>query len=93
MVSGGANEEGAVGIDLLGFGQWEVECVGWVVFQGAVGSSSQSCIHVPRSGGLVVTIEEAINKPPCSCGSVGAESVPAAKSPDHVVPRLHSQEK
>ena len=36
--------------------------VGWVVFQGAIGSSSQSCIHVPRSGGLVITIEEAINK-------------------------------
>jgi hypothetical protein len=35
-----ANEEGAVGVDLLRFGQWEVECVGWVVFQGAAGSSS-----------------------------------------------------
>ena len=35
-----ANEEGAVVVDLLRFGQWEVECVGWVVFQGAVGSSS-----------------------------------------------------
>ena len=35
---------------------------GWVVFQGAVGSSSQACIHVPRSGGLVIKIEEAINK-------------------------------
>ena len=30
--------------------------VGWV------GSSLQSCIHVPRSGGLVIKIEEAINK-------------------------------
>ena len=29
--------------------------VGWVVFP-------QSCIHVPRSGGLVIKIEEAINK-------------------------------
>ena len=58
MVSGGANEERAVGVDLFGFGQWEVECVDWVVFQGAIGSSSQSRIHVPRSG--VITIGEAI---------------------------------
>ena len=62
MFACGTNEEGTVGVDLLGFGQWEVECVGWVVFQGAIGSSSQSCIHVPRSGGLVNKIEEAINK-------------------------------
>ena len=42
MVACRANEEGAVGVDLLGFGQWEVE-----VFQGAIGSSSKSGIHVP----------------------------------------------
>ena len=57
MVSDGANEEGTVGVDPLGSAQWEL-----VVFQGAIGSSSQSCIHVPRSGGLVIKIEEAINK-------------------------------
>ena len=62
MVSGGANEEGAVGVDPLGSRQWELECVCWVVFQGAIGSSSQSCIHVPQSGGLIITIEEATNK-------------------------------
>ena len=34
----------------------QIECVGWVVLQGVIGNSSQSCIHATRSGGLIITI-------------------------------------
>ena len=58
MVSGGANEERAVGVDLLGFGQWEVECVCWVVPLAIRRNHASTCpdrVALSTDGGRLVS--------------------------------------